>query len=271
MNKISIIISKIPVLFPLKFRRMLFQNDFFRPIRRKISQLIFSNEIALVNLESPLENHQMHINFKMQKAYLYGTYEPELCEIFDEKIKQDFVCLDVGANIGYTSLLMAKLAGDGGKIIAFEPLPENYNVLKKNVALNTYQNIICENLALSNNISTEKFIYRSENLTAGGSIVSEKPIGLANTYQEISVQTITLDRYVEKNNIDRIDFIKIDVEGAEGLVIEGMKKLLIEQNPIVLLEPHFVEGSTLNQALEILNELHCPITELSNGHLLING
>jgi len=151
-----------------------------------------------------------------------GIWEKIETQFIMRDIKKGTIVLDIGANIGYYTLILAKLVGKKGKVFAFEPEPENFQLLKKNIEINGYQNVICENIAISNQ-NGEIDLY-----------FSERSIGQHKIYQSsmvsensIRVKSITLDQYFGDLDMkDKISFIKIDTEGAEYCVINGMKSLL---------------------------------------------
>lgn len=152
-------------------------------------------------------------------------------EFVKKQVKNGDIVFDIGANIGYFTLIFAKLVGNKGKVYAFEAEPQNFELLKKNVEINGYQNVILENVAVSKkNGKTELFL-------------SEKNSGMHRIYsshfcsdKSIQVNMIKLDDYL--NNIkfnDKISFIKMDVEGSEFGVLEGMEKTLKENEKLTII------------------------------------
>ncbi|EPA05162.1 FkbM family methyltransferase [Candidatus Nitrosarchaeum limnium] len=141
-------------------------------------------------------------------------------EIIKNCIKTGDIVVDLGANIGYYTLIAAKLVGDKGKVFAFEPEPKNFEILKKNVELNNYQNVILEQKAVSD-VNEKINLYLSEGI--GTHSIKLKQ----NIKQTIQVESIRLDDYFSNLNLtDKINFIKIDVEGAEFRALNGMNMIL---------------------------------------------
>ncbi len=153
---------------------------------------------------------------------LFGMAEPCVSEIFKRVTKPGMTVLDIGANIGWYTLLGAKLAGRYGKVIAVEPEPTNFSILSQSVALNEFQNIELVNACMTNRPGTVKLNLSSTN-PGGHSIVCP-----SNHYVEC--QGITVDSIVEKHG--KIDVVKIDAESAEPLVLQGASKLLDGENPL---------------------------------------
>ena len=160
---------------------------------------------------------------------VFGEYETELVK---EIVKPGAVVIDVGANIGYFTLLFSHLAGEGGKVYAFEPDPKNHELLLKNLDVNKVGNTTAVKKALSNKTGKTKLFLDQLNLgdmsMAAGNI--DNPAGF------LEVETITLDEYLAGEQEKRVDFIKIDVQGAEALVIEGAEKTIKTAKPKILLE-----------------------------------
>lgn len=154
-----------------------------------------------------------------------GVYGELDTEIVKNEIKPGDIVIDVGANIGYYTLIFAKLVGKTGKVIAFEPEPKNFEILKKNIEINNYDNVIAEQKIVSDKCGKMK-LYLSDS-----GIVGHRIKQIENLEKCIEVESIILDDYMKKLNLDgKINFIKIDVEGAEHVVLKGSKKILEKNN-----------------------------------------
>lgn len=162
---------------------------------------------------------------------IYEKFETDLVK---QEIKKGDVVIDIGANIGYYTLIFAKLVGNTGKVFAFEPDPTNFQLLKKNIEANGYTNVILEQKALSNKEGKVTLALSKQN-TAGHHIISEQQ----DSKNSIQVDAIIADNYF-KNFEHKINFIKMDVEGAESIVLGGMTnmlrnntelKMMVEYNP----------------------------------------
>lgn len=182
-------------------------------------------------------NHKMFLD-NIDSLYLsvnkdWDDFETTLLE---KEIKKGDIVLDLGANIGFYTLILAKLVGKEGKVYAFEADSSNFEILKKNVETNGYENIILENKAVLDKNEKIKF-YIDEGNTAGNSVLKGK-----NTkYKE--VEALRLDDYFSKHK--RIDFIKIDIEGSEYKAMIGMSKLLKENKNIRIMTefyPKLLDG-----------------------------
>jgi FkbM family methyltransferase len=171
--------------------------------------------------------------------YLTGDAEPEVQEALAELIEPGQTVYDVGANIGFFTILCSRLVGPQGKVYAFEPIPENVVTLRHNIALNRLTNVVVVERALSASTGTaEMFVspwsaFHSLNVDGASKRENHGPDG-----GEITVETITLDEFVLQQGISVPDLVKLDVEGAELLVLEGMHETLRTVQPLLLVEVH---------------------------------
>lgn len=177
-----------------------------------------------------IQGHKMFLDLKDALGLSVRAYEPLETEFVKKEIKKGNVVLDLGAHIGYYTLIFAKLVGENGKVIAFEPDPDNFALLEKNVKVNDYQNVTLVQKVISNKTGKAK-LYLSE-VTPGHRIYNS-----VDSHQSIETETIRLDDYF-KNYDGKIDFIKMDIEGAEGEAIQGMTSLL-ERNENVKIMTEF--------------------------------
>ncbi len=153
------------------------------------------------------------------------VWEPIETELVQKEVKKGYTVIDIGANIGYYTLLFAKLVGKEGKVYAFEPEPNNLHLLKKNIEINNYQNVIIEQKAVSDTT-------KNVNLFTAKQGIGEHRINFSWFGNNgIEVKAIKLDDYIN----EKIDFIKIDIEGAEYNALLGMKKILESNNDIKIL------------------------------------
>lgn len=153
---------------------------------------------------------------------VYGQFETD---VIVNEIKNDNIVLDIGAHIGYFTLIFAKSVGSNGKVFAFEPEPSNFNLLKKNVEVNQHRNVVLEQKAVSDKNDKCKFFVGQK--SSGANRIYEPKKTRTQEFSSITVETINLDDYFKRNNLyNKIDFIKIDVEGAEFFALQGMKQIL---------------------------------------------
>jgi FkbM family methyltransferase len=147
---------------------------------------------------------------------------PRLTEIFRAVIQPGDTFIDGGANMGFYSLLAAKALKGSGRVVAFEPDRRNLPILHSNVRLNSLDGLIrIEPKALSDNECESDFWSAPENAW-GGSLV-KRPGAESRRYR---VSATTLDEYIISRNLERVDVIKLDIEGAEPRALHGMRGAL---------------------------------------------
>lgn len=154
-----------------------------------------------------------------------GEFEPMETSIVKKMVKKGDYVIDIGANIGYYTLIMAKLVGETGKVFAFEPDPNNFELLKKNVEYNGYKNVVLFNQAVSNENGTLKLYY-----TQNGSI--SRTFDAGDGRRSMDIQAVRLDDVIK----EKVDFIKIDIEGFEIMAMKGAYNILNTYHPTVISE-----------------------------------
>lgn len=156
-----------------------------------------------------------------------GTYEYKKNQLFENSISLSDVVYDVGAHAGFYTLLASELVGKNGTVVAFEPMLRNFSYLKKHVEVNNCNNVILNNVAISNFVGVSCFKEGESTYT-----------GHLTLNSDISVKILTLDEFIRKNPEIKPNCIKIDVEGAEFDVLQGAKITIESSNPIIFLATH---------------------------------
>jgi len=162
-----------------------------------------------------------------QTILMAGIWEPKVTKWVNSSLKPGDVFVDVGAHVGYYTLLAAKLVGESGKVVAVEPNPPTIVRLEKDIALNPFKNIIVQKVACTDKETTLKF-YQAPLENTGESSMNK---GNAHQGSEISVPGVPLDKIVQDLGIKRVDMVKIDVEGAEMMVLGGMTNIISTYHP----------------------------------------
>lgn len=183
------------------------------------------------------------LDMKREKDYWLGTYEMDLQTALKELVKPGMVTYDVGANIGYVSLIMARLTGETGKVVAFEALPENVKRWVTNVELNgLMDHTEIFSLAVTQWGTPARFLVHA----SGGMGKVEGSPGRTDVsmYKEtIEVASVSLDQFVYRQGNAAPDLVKMDIEGGEVFALPGMEKIIKEKHPILLLELHGPEAT----------------------------
>lgn len=189
----------------------------------------------------PLRGYKILLNMKAEKSRWLGTYEPELAAMIAELVQPGDVVYDVGANIGYVSLLLAHVAGEKGRVFAFEALPANQERILRNVALNGLEERIrLVRQAVADKSGEMTFLVHE---SVGMGKLAGSAGRVEETYQaEITVASLSLDGFVYEQGNPHPQVVKMDIEGGEVLALPGMIRLLREARPILLLELHGPES-----------------------------
>ncbi len=197
-----------------------------------------------------------------QHEMLSGDYDQELFEYLKQINLENKIIYDIGAHIGYHSLVFSK-STKTGRIYAFEPNPTNYNRAKDILDLNPElkERITLFDVALSNEVGTMNFLSTADiemGSSTGGFLEKATPLRSLDQYIEKSgfknsvVKTETIDNLILKKHILPPNILKIDVEGAEQLVLEGAKNTIASSHPIIIVEFHSIFATYA--CLSILSE-----------------
>ncbi len=217
---------------------------------RKVFSFFVSLDGSTVMIESgPMKGMSLVVGEHVSHAHIRGTYELETQMAVDRLVAPGIVCYDLGASIGYLSLLMARKAK---RVFAFEPTPHAAAEIPKHAAANQLQNITIVPSPVSDAVRTVRF---TVNNNAYGSRIA----GAQSKWPTVELTTITLDDFVKTNPWP--DFIKIDVEDEEAKVLEGARSILRERKAALCCELHSEESARRVQ--HILSEYGYKLTDLN--------
>lgn len=183
-----------------------------------------------------LDGYRMCVDWRQFRSFIYDSWEPQVVRRIVSTIRPGMTVVDVGAHVGYYTLVFAKYVGATGRVISFEPLPVNFALLKKNVELNELKHV---------ELFASAVFSRSGDLTI--SIPDDSNSGEASVMhrvgaKQLEVQATTLD--VVSSTLDfKPDFIKIDVEGSEFDVLSGAQEIIRRCRPQMLIELHHFDGN----------------------------
>lgn len=164
----------------------------------------------------------------------FGTYEPELRKIIRTVLPPGGVAIDVGANVGWHTLLMGRQVGNGGRVFAIEANPSVRNQLARNIELNRLDQVEIVPCAAAEFAKTLRFFGPSADDPRSG---DGHVVAIADRQSELlSVEARTLDAIVTERSLIRIDLIKIDVEGYEWPVLQGGEQTIVRFRPCILFE-----------------------------------
>jgi len=204
-----------------------------------------SKDIHGIDLVAPLQNDGLvcFINTKDiigWKIFFFGEYESGTNKILSKYIKKDDIVIEAGANLGSETLLISKLVGNG-HVYAFEPNPYTFKRLEINVSINDLTNVSCYDVALGEKNGEINFhIYPKEFCNPG---MSSKYMETVNTIK-INVVQKTLDSFVKEQNMSKVDFVKMDIQGAEMDLVLGASETLSLHKPTIFTEAYALYNDT---------------------------
>lgn len=192
-----------------------------------------------------------------RRLYWQGYQSFEYTPIFEKLIHKISVFYDIGANIGYYSLLAA-VENKNVRVVGFEPAASPFYYFRQNIEINHLSNVKAEPIAIAESegditfyeIKNDKYAYMPHNL-AGESNAGSKTKG--RNYVKSIVPAITLDQYVTLHEKENIDLIKMDTEGTESLILTHSEKVLSQMKPIVICETLY---DTIESELEAIFKRH---------------
>ncbi len=208
--------------------------------------------------------------------FLLGSFEPSTVRAYSSHLKEGDVVLDIGANIGAHTLLIAKIVGPSGRVIAFEPTNYAFAKLRQNLALNPdlaervtlVQAMLCDDLD-----GSVPPIYSSWPLVNVDEPLHKHHLGRKNSCDGAS--KIRLDDWLTDNRIDRVQLAKMDVDGFEATVLRSGANMLRNKQPIFVMEiaPHVLEehGTSAEEVAGLLCDAGYQFAEMNTGRPFENG
>jgi len=225
-------------------------------IKMLLSRFAFVSQLPLL-----LPDKHFLMNYYGAKMYIdlnsapvmmdmaFGVYEYRKTKLFFDLVKEGMTILDIGAFKGNYSLLFAKLMHDRGKVLAFEPDPDNCNWIRKNIQVNNYKCIELHQCALSDKEGSATF-YPGHGM---GKLLVPSPCTVLGKKEPITVQTRMLDNVLNEEHIHDVHIIKMDVEGSDLLVLKGAEHTLKSKNVSLLMDVDVVSNAERKEFFELLN------------------
>jgi FkbM family methyltransferase len=229
-------------LLPVSAKKAIYN---FKPlagvIRGMLNKAVPSGPTVVVIAAGALEGMPMLLDLRVEKDFWVGAYEPDTQSALMDLIKPGTTVYDVGANIGYVTLLMAKRVGARGKVISFEALPDNVERLRCNVELNGFNDRVSIFFgAVTAGSGDVHFLVHS----SGAMGKAAGSAGRDEQYlREITVPSISLDEFVYGQGNPPPQAVKMDIEGGEVMALPGMRRVLAEARPVMLMELHGPESA----------------------------
>jgi len=236
-NLITILIKKLYEIYKekgisgcIKSYKGYYKN--WPPLHKIAKYLLYSKFSRSKTFMREINGSKMMLSFNdfglSAQLFISGFREPECTRLVKEQIKEGMVVYDIGANMGYYALLESRSVGPTGRVYAIEPGSDNFKFLKNNIHLNSYKNIVPERFSFGEQNTMTK-LYLSDHFNYC-SCMEE-----TDSYE--SVNMITFDSYIKNKPLP--DYIRMDVEGYEYFIVNGMKDFLTSKKPcIICIEIH---------------------------------
>jgi FkbM family methyltransferase len=244
------------------------------PVAQRILRRVFSGAkgIARVDDFDGSLSIDLRLSEHMQsRIFWVGYYSREIVNVLNKILREGMVVVDVGANIGEITMVASKRVGSSGRVLAFEPVARNLLELNKNIRENALRNVTIIESGLSD-YEGEVHIYHS----CGQGAENDEHFGLNSIYvgsgEGIPIQSIpltTLDRFLQSRPQDRIDVVKIDIEGAELACLKGSEQTLRSFRPYLIIEVQRTSsaagGYEQSDILNFLSPLGYSFFRISSG------
>lgn len=238
---------------PQRVRRILRKSGPIAAMHSRLKTVLYPSDVVTISVRG----HRLIVDPRdagMGPSLIFDRgYEQFETALFESCIEPGMTVLDLGANIGYYTLVAARQCQSAGTVVSFEPDPLNREILERNVALNRYSNVRVVSAAVSSE-SGHATIYRDSTYSSCSSL---EPRNVLISAGAVSVETVSLDRFWrDELNRGRIDVMKVDIQGAEGLLVAGGRETLRANRPIMFMElwPHGLR-SMGTDPLNLLDEL----------------
>jgi FkbM family methyltransferase len=179
----------------------------------------------------------MQLNMRdlvQQTIFLEGAWDPTLSRLIESTLSPGDVFIDVGAHVGYFTLLAARRVTPGGTVISIEPNPFALEQLERNVERSGLSNVLIERTACGESAGVVQLYLHAESNSSMASLYS----GKASRAGAVEVACTTVDDLCRSHGVHRVKLVKIDVEGAELFVLRGMARVMKEMRPVIVVELH---------------------------------
>ena len=230
--------------------------------KQKASTLLHSllKEKAVPILAGPLQGWRW-LPRSGNHAYWLGRHEKAYVEAFAKSVKPGDTVLDIGAQAGYFTLTASRRVGAAGKVVAFEPFPENIEFVKEHCQLNHCDNVTLLEAAVGGSKGTRTF--QAANVFMGH--LSEAPASTeeASDDDSLMVEVVTLDDLMSENAFPVPSVMKIDTEGMEYWVLQGGKALIQKHHPVLFIATHGEKNQ--KRTLQLLEEWNYEIVMIGQG------
>jgi FkbM family methyltransferase len=184
--------------------------------------------------------------------YLGGTNELPVQEVVADSLRPGAVFYDIGANVGFFTLLAARMVGPAGRVYAFEPVPANASAISRNAELNGFANVAVRQVAVSRASGRAELVLASH---PGGASLRSSEVGPCDAVGSMEVETVSIDDLVAQGHLEPPSVIKLDVEGAEVDALAGMHRTVEQYGPVIIYEVDDTDDASFERRRKHLDDL----------------
>jgi FkbM family methyltransferase len=203
---------------------------FSLPLAGRIGQQFLRDRLWRV------ENGQgagLKVTFPQNRDFITGLSEIPVQNALARHLPRGGTFYDVGANVGFFSLISARMVGPSGNVYAFEPVAANVKAVRANAGANSFHNVHVFEVAVSNAPGAQELLLTDWD---GGGMLETSAVPAASPTGRVCVSVVVLDDFIRAQKLLPPTFVKIDVEGVEFEVLQGMSRTLAEHKPVLLYE-----------------------------------
>jgi len=224
-------------ILPPGFRQAMYHlGPMTRSLRRLLNRSAPEGILPVTIAAGDLAGFQLLLDLQVDKDLWLGTYEPEVARAVRDLARPGMTAYDLGANIGYVTMLLAKAVGERGRVISVEALPDNVDRLRAALRLNRMEaRVTVVPKAVGAADRSGRFLVHS---SPGMGRLESTPGRTAGFEMSIEVDVVSMDDLAYSQGNPLPDLVKMDLEGGEGEALRGMERLLREVRPILLIEVH---------------------------------
>lgn len=243
----------------------------FKPYSLSELRLLSFKETVIKNLKYKNISYKLALNPENglldKNIFLNGPYEGEILDQFMNVVKTGDTCLDIGANIGHHSIFLSKLVGKTGEVIAFEPIQKLADQINLSAKENNLDNLKVVVSALGEK-NYDTVIHINKYVIGSSSLLATR---YGNDVEKINIKVSKLDDIFNSLNIQKIDFMKIDVEGYEWFVLDGGRDVISTHKPKIVIEysPEYYrqnDVSHMDKIISFLRENNYQLYDIENSN-----
>src|SRR5713101_6688825 len=235
------VIPRILAQVPLSWRRAIIGRlenpSLFANFVHNLLNRMPPSQSQVFICQGALEGYRMCVDWNRFRSFVYGTWESEVTSTVISTVKPRMTVMDIGAHIGYYSLLFAKCVGPTGSVFSFDLVPENLAILRKNIQLNELSQVQTFPQAIFSGKREISIAVPDESPNSG-----EGSVAHHHGARQYLVPAVTLDSFCVPSAV-RPDILKIDVEGAEYDVLLGAQETISRCRPKLFIELHHFDGN----------------------------